>query len=234
MHPLACDGDMKRLLICIFILISFGLAAQDIRTAQKFFQDLSDRYAGFNTYQADVAISIGAQNMAGEMTFKSPSHVRIDFSSPAEQVLVSDGRVLKIYIPAYSTLLTQRLNNDTTGDDGAAGVSIATAKGLALMQERYFIAYLEGPNAVSLDENSREKVIKLNLTWKSTTEGFRSMIISVIPNGYIRRIEAETVQKESVVFDFTNVKINEPVADNVFDYEEPASASIYSDFITEE
>jgi len=50
-------------------------------------------------YQADVHITAGHQPMAGTLLFKSPSLLRIDFSQPADQVIVFDGKTLLVYLP---------------------------------------------------------------------------------------------------------------------------------------
>lgn len=165
--------------------------------------------------------------MEGTLYYKTPNLLRIDFSAPAEQVLVTDGKKLTIYIPQYRVVMAQTLKRRSA----AAIASMASRQGLILLKRNYSIAYLNSPNPVPLDDKSKEMVTKLRLTWKSSDEGFRELVLSVNADGIIRRIEGVTVGYQKIVFDFKNIRINENIPEGRFRYDPPASANVVENFL---
>jgi hypothetical protein len=119
---------------------------------------------------------------------------------------------------------------------------MASEQGLLLLKRNYSVAYLVGPDPMPLDEPtldesgampSQELVVKMKLDWRSTDEGFRQLEISVGENGLIRRINGVTVGYENIQFDLTNILVNQNIPDARFDYESPATANIFENFLFE-
>lgn len=205
------------------------VAAQQILTADKYFQKVSQDYAGINDYEADITITQGKNVMKGVLYYKKPDLMRIDFSQPAKQVIVSDGTKLTIYIPKQSAVFEQTLAKGGTGTSGAL---IANEQGLQLLKKNYSIAYLESPTPVPLDKGSSEMVVKLKLEWRSTGEGFRQLELDVgVKSGLIRRIIGVSAAFEKTQFDFTNIKTNQNIPQGRFNYEPPQTANIYPNFL---
>jgi hypothetical protein len=76
--------------------------------------------------------------MEGVLFYKKPNLLRINFTKPADQVLVVDGEKLVLYIPELRVIMEQRLKKRSS-----AGVaSLASAQGLNLLKKRYSISYL--------------------------------------------------------------------------------------------
>ncbi len=215
-----------RYITILFFLLPGMLFAQDILTAPRFFDDVSERYGEINDYVATVRIQRDESNMEGTLYYRAPNLLRIDFTDPEEQVLVSDGERLRIYVPPR-VVLEQSLRRRGSGDVA----SMASQEGLSLLRSNYSIAYLDDPEPVPLDEESRELVTKLRLTWRSTTEGFRQLTLSISDDLLIRRIEGITVGYDEIVFDFENIRINQNIPARRFEYDSPASANTYSDFL---
>ncbi len=212
---------------CIFFLVSTYLGGQDILTAEIFFDRISNTYGEVKDYIAQVTITVEKDVMEGTLYYKTPNLLRIDFSAPAEQVLVTDGKKLTIYIPQYRVVMAQTLKRRSA----AAIASMASRQGLILLKRNYSIAYLNSPNPVPLDDKSKEMVTKLRLTWKSSDEGFRELVLSVNADGIIRRIEGVTVGYQKIVFDFKNIRINENIPEGRFRYDPPASANVVENFL---
>jgi outer membrane lipoprotein-sorting protein len=211
--------------IVLFVVLAHGLFAQDILTANEFFGTVATNYATIEDYIADVTWNAESGTMTGTLTYKRPNRVRIDFTSPADQVLVSNGQLLMIYVPAFNVVLQQELRpGGSTGD-------LATADGLILMRRSYDIAYLEGPEPVPLDDGSEEFVTKLRLDRKQVTEGFRELVLSVDDTGFIRRIDGTTIDWEEVSMDLQNIRINQRVSDQVFEEDPDPSASVDENFL---
>jgi outer membrane lipoprotein-sorting protein len=219
---------MKKSALCIFVLLNiFGtsFAQNQILTAGAFFKTVSDYYATINDYEAALDISMGRTSMAGRVSFKRPELLRIDFTSPANQVIVYNGDMLTIYLPGNAATLKQ------SASENRSGANLATAQGLTLMSRYYSIAYETGQEPVPLASGSNEMVVKLVLTQKNVSEEFRTIKLSINPETHlIRRVEAAT-RNEVFVFSFYDYKLNQGLADGRFMYDPPASANDYNNFL---
>lgn len=217
------------LLFClIFFVIPAG--AQEIITADNYMGTVSERYGGIQDYEAHLVIRSGSTDMIGQLSFLNPSFLRIDFARPAEQVICFNGELLTIYLPDYRVVLNQEVSQSRS--TSAAGASLASAQGLNLLRRNYVPSFVTGPEPVPLDEGSREMAVKLRLTRKTVSEGFREIILSVSPETLlIRRIEGRTVADALVRFDFTNVRTNLGIPAGRFIYDSPASANMVNNFL---
>lgn len=218
----------KILCILTFIITSSHVFAQDILTAADFFKNFSEKYSTVEDYQADITITKGKTEMKGLLFYKTPGFLRINFSTPEEQVLIFDGKVLIIYIPRYSVVMSQKINEK---DQVTGGASIATKEGLSLLRRNYTVAYLENPNPVPLEENSEELVTKLKFVWRSTQEGFRQIVMSINQDGYIRQIIGTTSNNDVIKMNFINILLNQNIPDARFEYDSPPSANVFENFL---
>jgi len=214
------------LLFLPFILV-VPANSQDIVTAERYLETVSERYSGIRDYEARIAIRSGSSEMTGNLSYLSPSYLRIDFSKPAEQVIVFNGEILTVYLPEYRAVLNQ---NITPSRRSAA--SLANAQGLALLRRNYVASFVSSPDPVRLEEGSQEEVVKLRLARRNISEGFREIILSVSPaSKLIRRIEGRTIADVQVRFDFTNIRTNVGIPELRFIYDSPASAYMYNNFL---
>jgi outer membrane lipoprotein-sorting protein len=206
------------------------LRAQEIVTAERYLESVSEFYGGVRDYEARVAIRADSSDMWGNLSFLSPSFLRIDFTEPAEQVIVFNGELLTVYLPRQRAVLSQNITPSRR--TGAAGASLASAQGLILLRRNYIPSFVSGPAPVPLEEGSAEQVVKLRLTRRSISEGFREIILSVNPDSLlIRRIEGRTIAEGRLRFDFLEVKTNQGIPEGRFIYDSPASANLYNNFL---
>jgi outer membrane lipoprotein-sorting protein len=222
---------MKKTFVALVLLLVSTLlvASQDIVTAEQLFAKVSLAYAAVTDYEAQISISNAGQPMKGILYFKSPSLLRINFSQPAEQVIVFDGDTLKVYIPQYRAVLQQETGASGLG---AGAASLASREGLAMMKRNYTIAWESSPQTVPLDSGSPEQVYRLMLSRKTISEGFKTIRISVSSTSLlIRRIEGWTVANDRIGFDFTSIALNQGIPATRFLYDAPASANIYNNFL---
>ena len=208
-------------------LTSTVLPAQQVLTAREFFDTVATHYAAIEDYTANLVWRDERGTMRGALTYKRPNLVRIVFTQPADQLLVSNGQRLMIYIPAYNVRLVQNLRSQTGGVPGG----MATADGLALMRRNYSIAYLEGPEPVPIRPGSSTYVTKLRLDRRQASESFRELILSVDDQGFIRQIEGTKVDWEVVVMELAEIRINQRISTQLFDAEGDSSASIEENFL---
>lgn len=204
-------------------------AASNITTADQYFQQVSDRYEQIKDYSCKLSITSTKTSMEGNLIYRAPSLLRIDFSSPAGQVIAFDGQTLQVYIPQYQAVLSQSV--DASSGGSGAGAGLATREGLKMMKRNYGIAFETSPDPVIL-AGTTEKVIRLILTRKTVAEGFKTIIVSVSADSkLIRRLEGTTLASETFTFDFVGIKLNQNIPENRFIYDSPASANVYNNFL---
>jgi len=225
---------MNRGIPLFFLLVlNIGfLFGQEIVTAERYLEMVSERYGSVRDYEANITIRSGNTDMTGMVSHLSPSFLRIDFTRPAEQVIVFNGELLTIYLPEYRAVLNQSINQRSSA---ASGAGLASAQGLSLLRRNYVSSFVTGPTPEPIDSNSTERVVKLRLTRRSVSEGFREIILSINPESLlIRRIEGRTIADGEVRFDFTNIRTNQGIPEQRFIYDSPASANMYNNFLFRE
>ncbi|MCL1837052.1 MAG: outer membrane lipoprotein carrier protein LolA [Treponema sp.] len=217
------------LLLILPVCIAFPANSQEIITAERYLEMVSERYGGVRDYEANIAIRSGNSEMYGNVSYLSPSFLRIDFTRPADQVIVFNGELLTVYLPEYRAVLNQGI---TPGRRPASGASLASAQGLVLLRRNYVPSFLTGPDPVPLEADSQEQAVKLRLARRTISEGFREIILSINPTTrLIRRIEGRTIADVQVQFDFTNIRTNQGIPELRFIYDSPASANMYNNFL---
>ena len=216
------------ILLLVSILLLYG---QEIVTAERYLEIVSDHYVGIRDYEANIVIRSGGQDMTGSVSNLSPSFLRIDFTRPSGQVICFNGEVLNIYIPDYRAVLSQNVAQSRRNTT-ASGAALASSQGLSLLRRNYVASFVTGPNPEPLDPGSSERVVKLRLTRRTTAEGFREIILSINPDTLlIRRIEGRTIADVDIRFDFTNIRTNVGIPEQRFVYDPPVSASTYYNFL---
>ncbi|MDR3115092.1 MAG: outer membrane lipoprotein carrier protein LolA [Treponema sp.] len=231
MRVLPVGLGLVRIKIIFLLLLSKGtwfLVAQEIVTAERYLQMVSERYSTIRDYEAKILIRSGGTDMLGTISHLVPSFLRIDFTRPAEQVILFNGDLLTIYLPQYNAVLNQSITANPRG----AGVSLATAQGLLLLRRNYIPVFVTGPDPQPLEKGSEEQVVQLRLTRRSISEGFREILISINPNTkLIRRIVGTSIADGQVRFDFSDIKVNQGIPEQRFIYDSPASANMFNNFL---
>jgi len=220
------------LILILPLLTVIPVHSQEIITAERYLETVSERYGSMRDYEAHVVIRSGSNEMTGNLSYLSPSFLRIDFIRPADQVIVFNGELLTVYLPEYRAVLNQTI---TPSRRPSAGASLASAQGLALLRRNYVPSFVTGPDPVTLDGSPNETVVRLRLARRNISEGFREIILSVNPGTRtIRRIEGYTIADGLVQFDFTNIRANQGIPEMRFIYDSPASAYVYNNFLFRE
>ena len=214
----------------VFFLLNefFILYAQEIITAERYLESVAEVYGNVRDYEARIVIRSGNSTMYGTVSHLIPSFLRIDFTSPADQVILYDGNLLTIYLHEYQAVLNQVISASRR----PSGASMATAQGILLLRRNYVPAFVTDPSPVPLESGSNEMVIKLRLTRRMGSENFREIFLDIAPDTkLIRRIEGRTITDSTVRFDFSEMKINQGIPEQRLIYDSPASANLYYNFL---
>jgi len=218
---------MKKGIFTTILLFSgvFLLQAQEILTAGRYLDQVAERYGSIKTYVAQINIQSGGSQMAGRVYARMPNFLRIDFSYPAEQVILYDGENLMIFLPGERAILNQSVTS-------SQGANVATAKGLNLLKRNYVPAFVVGPAPVPIEPGSSEMVIKLKLARRSAGEGFTEIVMDVSPDTkLIRRITGKTITDTTVRFDFSGVSLNTGIPERLYVFESPPASNMYNNFL---
>ena len=227
---------MKKSFLILFLLVGviFSGFSQEIITADRFLDTVSERYATIRDYEARVVIRSDTAEMAGNLSFLEPNFLRIDFTDPADQALIFNGELLTVYIPRLRAVLNQAVTPARRAGSPVGGASLASAQGLQLLRRGYVATFVTGPDPVLL-EGTQESVVQLRLTRRLVSENFREIILSIDPETrLIRRIEARTLTNALVRFDFTNIRTNVGIPEQRFVYVPPPHANMYNNFLFRE
>lgn len=221
------------LIIVTLVFSIFPIHSQEIITADRYLEMVSERYGGIRDYEANILIHSGNSRMTGTVSHLFPSFLRIDFTEPANQVIVFNGELLTVYLPEYRAVLNQSITQSRRS--ASSGASLASAQGLILLRRNYVSSFVTGPDPVPIEASAQEKVVKLRLARRSVSEGFREIILNINPETkLIRRIEGRTIAEGQVQFDFSNIRINQGIPEQRFIYDSPASANVYNNFLFRE
>jgi len=217
--------------VILFLLICNVLVSQEILTADRYFEKVSAKFGNIADYEAILTITQDENVSKGVIYYKRPHLLRINFSSPSEQVIVVNNTKLTVYIPKYAVILEQELNPKSE----KSLQTLATSQGFNFLRDNYTIAFLVGPQLIPLDEKSDEKVIKLKFIWRSIKEGFREIVIAFNEDGLIRRIIGkQAITNKTIQFDYTNLSLNQGISDERFEYDPPPNANVYGNFLFED
>lgn len=223
---------MKKILsLAGVFLLSTLLFAQNITTASAYFKTISEYYASLKDYEVDYEIKVDKKESAGKISYKAPDLLRLDYTTPENQVIVFNGEMLTVYLPDSSAILEQQI----TGVSNNNPATVGTAQGLGLLSRYYTVAYETGQNAEPLEEGSDEMVVKFILYPKNAAETFKFIKIDVNPTEkLIRRISAVTTKGEEFTINFYEYKLNQNLTEQRFIYDPPSSANDYSNFLFSE
>ncbi len=223
--------------VLVSVVLANVFSQANILTAADFFEKVSQNLGAIENYEADMSIQMdkNEDTMLARVSYKQPNLLRIDFSKPKTQAIVFNGNLLTIYLSQSNVILNQTV--EATGAS-TQGMNLATPEGLSLMKRYYSISYLSGQEPVALDpdavgtQEAEEMVVKLRLVRKNTTEGFRTIILSINPDTLlIRRVIAESVDSKTYTFDFKNYAINQNIPDMRFLFDMPSAGSTFNDFL---
>jgi outer membrane lipoprotein-sorting protein len=212
------------------VLLVYSAESQDIVSAEGYLEKVSVEYGKVLDYTAAITFTSGKNTpQQGSLSYKSPIYLRIDYSVPKGQVLVIDGQKLIIYVPELDAVLEQAYRNRAPTDL----LGMASKQGLTILRGNYGVAFLATPEPVPLDDGSKEMVVKLRLTPKSSGAPFSEIILSVGADYMIRRMDGLYAGGVHMVMDLTNIKINQSIPDSRFKYDYPPYANVIEDFLFE-
>lgn len=206
--------------------------AQEVLTARKVIRNMQEALAAVQTYRADVRITVeeGKRKtvMEGKVLMRRPDRLLIRFSQPADQVIYSDGRVMKVYLPQVRVVAEQRFPQAGGGQEvllaGSGG-------GFQQLLRQYNWSYAE--KDIQKVGGKRYHVVRLQQ--KNVYSGFRTVDLWVSENWLIVKAVGTTREGRVVTVTFSDIALNTPTTDAEFALDLPIDVqTVYDPFVRPE
>jgi len=219
----------KILLITFTLIFSviFGLEANayrfDFVTVGDVVRQTQAAFGELKSYQANFTITStrgGRRTVQnGIVRYKAPDKLAVEFSNPAGQRIVSDGKTMWIHIPSLNVVAEQDLR---AGSDNIA--TAATPSGLRRLFSRYHYRFAgkEQPEP----QKTGDPLYTLQLRQRETRSGYRSMQLWINKDYMIVKAVGETSTGKTVEIALNNIRTNVDFQNAIFRFDNPQRARI--------
>jgi outer membrane lipoprotein carrier protein len=198
-------------------------AWQEVRDVVK---QLQARYEKMKDMQADFSQKTRIEGFerpvtsAGKVYIKKPGRLRWDYLDPAiEQIYVNQDDV-KVYVPEHKQVLVGKLTQMA-----ASKAPLELLQGAAKLDESFEIEPTPGKDRgvggtplITLIPKTKEQ---------ESTQNLQKIIVEVFPKTYfIRTVSLHEISGNVAVFEFSNLKPNLGLGNEVFDFKTPSDAEV--------
>lgn len=184
-------------------------------------KEVKSKFQEMETYTANFRIVTEKgkriRTMSGRLYYKKPNKVRFAFNQPAGNLMVSDGRILYIYIRHLNAVGKQDLRLQKKDESGRFIFAGTPGPGLVRLFRKYHYHFdtteqprkFEGRDVFVLDLKQREKI-----------GGYENIKLFIDAHTYLiyRAIARDGYGKETTIT-FEQTRLNEPLDGNLFQYE---------------
>lgn len=193
------------------------MSAFSVYGAVSAVDQLSERLKSFSTYQANFkqeTFSLQGrliQKSHGTMKIKRPGKFRWESLKPTQQLLITDGKTLWIYDADLQQVSQQQLLSRTSIDPA--------------MLLSGSVKNLSDTFNVSVQATKGEEIFIL--LPKKTNFGFKQIKMT-FKQGQLTQMVVENNLSQISQFDFSNILLNRPLANDVFTFKPPAGVDVIS------
>ncbi|RKX99345.1 MAG: hypothetical protein DRP55_07425 [Spirochaetes bacterium] len=185
---------------------------------------MSEKFKTINDYTANFEWINGDAHYKGKIEYKKPDKILLEFEEPKDQKIVSDGKILYIYLPSLRVVVKQTLSEGTESEI----LTTQSEKGLYKLFNEYAFSFYDKSTLQKFDDTM---AYHLKLFQKQPKVGFKKMDIWVSKEGLILQSNGVSPNGLNVSLTFFNIKLNTEVPDYIFDFEIPADAQVIRNII---
>jgi len=214
---------LQIILLIIMMLNSDASAFRfDFTTVSDIVDNIKKRFSKIDSYQANFTIvseKMGkTKQQTGIIRYKADNKLSIEFTQPYGQKIVSNGRMMWIYIPSMNVVAEQDLNPDS-------GIfSPGTKSGLNWLFSKYHYRFDSKDQPAAQEDGTKEYT--LFLKQKESRRGFRKLKLWVTEKYFIVRARGETTSGKTIDITFSNLKIDVGLSNSMFKFDIPARARV--------
>jgi len=191
----------------------------DITSVNDVKKLMSDSFTNIEDYTADFLWKNGNTHYSGKITYKKSNKILLKFDEPKDQIIVSNGNYLYIYIPSLKVVVQQSLSENTE----STLLASTTEAGLTKLFDEYSFSFHDSS---SLQPFNGVQAYHMKLVQKRPKVGFKTMDIWVSKEGLILQSNGVSPNGVEVSLTFQNIHINTEQPDYIFDFEIPPDAQI--------
>jgi outer membrane lipoprotein carrier protein len=198
-------------------------ALQEVREVVK---QLQARYEKTKDLQADFSQKTRIEGFerpvtsAGKVYIKKPGRLRWDYLDPATEQIYVNQEDVKVYVPEHKQVLVGKLTQMA-----ASKAPLELLQGAAKLDESFEIEPTRGITRgiggmplITLIPKAKERESAQNL---------QRIVVEVFPKTYfIRTVSLHEVSGNVAVFEFSNLKSNLGLGNEVFDFKTPADVEV--------
>ena len=211
-------------IVALIMIADTGLYAFkfDFTTVSDIVDNIKKNFGKIESYQANFTIvseKTGKTiHQTGTIRYKAHNKLNIEFSQPFGQKIVSNGKMMWIYIPSMNVVAEQDLNSES-------GIfTSGTKNGLNWLFSKYHYRFASKDQPEAQDDGTKRYT--LILKQKESRSGFRKMKLWVSERYFIVRAQGETSTGKKMDITFSDLKTNVSLPNGIFKFDIPARARV--------
>lgn len=209
------------LLITIFAVNAFAYKF-DFVTVSDIVNNTKKNYSQLNSYQANFSIMSdkGGKKIiqSGLLRFKATDKLLMDFQQPSRQKIVSDGKMMWVYIPSLNVVAEQ----DLLSDSGL--FASGSEAGLNRLFSKYHYRFAAKDEPEIMKDGS--KMYTLVLKQKESRGGYKTINLWISESFFIQKAEGFTSSGKKVEITLSDIKTNVDLPNGIFKFDIPATARV--------
>lgn len=230
---------MRRIFLISVSLILPGLLlaqAHNWNSHAEVARKIMDTFDGMDSYSANFTIKTvegrSVRNMAGKVYYKKGGKVRFDFTSPSRDFILSDGKILWIYINRIRAVGKQSLELNVQNESGRDVFLKDPDRGIRRLFSKYHYRFdtveqprkIDGKEYFVMDLEQREKI-----------GGYENIKLFVDPESYlIQKAIAESGAGKVSTIEFSSIKTNPTLEGSLFNYKPDDSIRVVNNPLVNE
>ncbi|MCX8028911.1 MAG: outer-membrane lipoprotein carrier protein LolA [Brevinematales bacterium] len=203
-----------------FVVFSFTLISGMVfstLTSDVAIRQLRNAYNSISSFTGSITIKIGNKTFSGNIKYKLPNKLKINFFQPSQIDLISDGSSMWIFVKGNNTVIKQPLLPKK-------GDRVIYVSEVINPYDKYNREYI-----ITLDKYD-DKSYTFDLKPKPDVfTTFSSAKFTALKNGLISSINGITVTRETLSISISYSGVNVIIDDREFFFTPPADAQVLTD-----
>ncbi len=199
---------------------------KSLHEVREVVKQLQARYEKTKDLQADFSQKTKIEGFerpvtsSGKVYIKKPGRLRWDYLDPATEQIYVNQEDVKVYVPEHKQVLVGKLTQMA-----ASKAPLELLQGAAKLDESFEIEPTRGRDRgvggmplITLIPKAKEQ---------ESTQNLQKIVVEVFPKTYfIRTVSLHEVSGNVAVFEFSNLKPNLGLGNEVFDFKTPADVEV--------
>ncbi len=192
-------------------------------TVSDIVKKVKQRFAEIDSYQAKFRIvteKLGKKNyQSGTVKYRSSDKLLVEFHQPYGQKIVSDGKMMWIYIPSMNVVAEQDLDSDSDSI-----FSSGTGSGLRRLFSKYHYRFASKKQPELQPDGTKKYT--LFLKQKESRSGFRTLRLWISEDFIIAKAYGETSSGKKVEIRFDDIRTDVNLPLGIFRFDIPSRARV--------